>query len=78
MVSTNIAYCSVSGPVLNLLLHMGENQNILFLTFFLFTKCVFEQFMIPPKKKNLWLNILQMLRKGLVHRAGIVIAKELG
>ena len=29
VVAINIAFCSLSGPVLNLL-RMGENQNILF------------------------------------------------
>ena len=53
----NIADCSLGGPVLNLLLHMGENQNILF---FLFTKQVFEQFMMQPKKNLRLIDILQL------------------
>ena len=31
VVAVNIAYCSLGGLVLSLLLHMGKNQNILFL-----------------------------------------------
>ena len=33
VVAVDIAYCSLGGPVLNLLLRIGENQNILFLLF---------------------------------------------
>ena len=48
VVTINIAYCSLGGLVLNLLLRMGEIKTS---CFFFFMKYVFEQFMMTTKTK---------------------------